>query len=67
MALCYINGMLSPPSLADSPTNLANNYSVTQIVSVVVGTSPWGESEALSSEVAKGAVVLGYATVPRPG
>lgn len=39
MALCYNNGMLSPPNLAYFPPELANNYSVPQRVSVTVGTT----------------------------
>lgn len=40
MALCYNNGMLSPPRLADrGPPGLANNYVVPWRVSVAVGTA----------------------------
>lgn len=39
MALCYNNGMLSPPDLAYFPPDLANNISVSQCVSVTVGTA----------------------------
>lgn len=38
-ALCYNNGMLSPPNLAFCPPDRANNYSVPQPVSVAVGTA----------------------------
>ena len=40
MALCYDNGMLAPPSLADRPPDLANNYAVAQRVSVAWGQLP---------------------------
>lgn len=41
MALCYNNGMLSPPRLADRgpPPGLANNYVVPWRVSVAAGTA----------------------------
>lgn len=41
MALCYNNGMLSPPNLAYCPLDLANDYSVPQCVSVAVGIASW--------------------------
>lgn len=50
MALCYINGMLSPPNLAYCHPDLANNYSVPQRVSVAVGTASWAwKKEAMNA------------------
>ena len=46
MALCYNNGMLSPPNLACCPLDRANNKPAPQCVRVAVGTASGAEREA---------------------
>lgn len=48
MALCYNNGMLSPPNLACSPLDRANNNPVPQCVRVAVGTASRADREAMN-------------------